>query len=406
MVDEIHKLMTINTLNKAGLSVTWLRARSRWGLTATPGVNLSRCRLYAQMLYGIPTRQSAEQNHMHHFVRYPAQYTQSLYLRSAYSTDIMPAMQVKVDVGAMVMPTITFHHTNIRVDADWMQQYHETMRECRRVVRQSSGMRVNLMLNRILMAISGVRAFERPTLDEYGQVNPDMPEVPPDVFDCAICLQALNRPMKTQCDHYFCRDCIAQWTSQSGNCPLCRTRLTQPSAPCAFADNGEPTGPVVLSPSLVKMQQICADIVTIVSTDTSHSADENERAPNRLLCFSRFPDVRNAIMASISPIVSCTASVQAFQADSSIAVLILSMSSCAVGLNLMQANHVVLCEPSFKRANDEQAYGRAARIGQQRMVHVHRYIAENTVEDRVFQETRDASRSSISMRSVFDVDDE
>ena len=58
--------------------------------------------------------------------------------------------------------------------------------------------------------------------------------------------------MKTQCDHYFCRECIAQWTAQSGNCPLCRTRLTQPSTPCAFADNGDPTGPVSLSPSLVK----------------------------------------------------------------------------------------------------------------------------------------------------------
>lgn len=405
VVDEIHKLLTTSSLNKSGLAVLWLRARSRWGLTATPGKALGQCRLYALMLFGIPTRHSAERSHMHHFLRYPTQYVQTPALRNAYTSIIYPAMTVRVALGEIMLPTTVFNHVSIEPEAEWVEQYKETIEQCRRIVRQCSGPKINLMLNRILMAVSGMRPFARPTVDEYGAQNLEgAPEVPPDIFDCAICLQPLNRPVKTQCDHFFCSGCIGHWTAQNYNCPMCRTTLAQSLTPCTLSNDSLASGPVVLAPTMIKFNRICADIVSTVTEDTSRSAEEHERLPNRLLCFSRFPDMRVAISEALSPIVSCTTSVQEFQSDSTISVLILSIQSCGVGLNLMEANHVVLCEPSFKFSNDEQAYGRAARIGQKRVVRVHRYVTRDTVEQNVFEESRDVSNPNVNMRRVFEVD--
>ena len=120
--------------------------------------------------------------------------------------------------------------------------------------------------------------------------------------------------------------------------------------------------------------------------------------PNRILLFSRFPDVRAAICRRFSGCISYTTKVMEFQDDDSISVLVLSPQSCGVGLNLMQANTVVLAEPSFRHSNEEQAYGRAARIGQKRKVHVHRYVVRGTVEERLLAESK---KTKVTLKDVF-----
>ena len=46
------------------------------------------------------------------------------------------------------------------------------------------------------------------------------------------------------------------------------------------------------------------------------------------------------------------------------------MRSGSVGINLTSANYVFLLEPALNPALEEQAIGRAWRMGQQREVHV------------------------------------
>jgi SNF2 family DNA or RNA helicase len=150
-----------------------------------------------------------------------------------------------------------------------------------------------------------------------------------------------------------------------------------------------------------KLQQIVTDILTIATQNNETNEKEEERIPNRILCFSRFPDVRDAICSSINGIITYTRDVKEFQSNDAISVLILSPQSCGVGLNLMQANHVVLAEPSFRHSNEEQAYGRAARIGQKREVHVHRYIVKDTVEETLLEESH---KAKVTLRVVFDAE--
>ncbi|KAK6839362.1 hypothetical protein PG987_005228 [Apiospora arundinis] len=62
-------------------------------------------------------------------------------------------------------------------------------------------------------------------------------------------------------------------------------------------------------------------------------------------------------------------------------VLLLSIATGAVGLTLTVADQVHIVEPQWNPSVEEQAIGRALRIGQQRNVTVYKYIAKRTVEE-------------------------
>ncbi|KAL4857890.1 E3 ubiquitin-protein ligase [Chlorella vulgaris] len=64
-------------------------------------------------------------------------------------------------------------------------------------------------------------------------------------------------------------------------------------------------------------------------------------------------------------------------------VLLLLMQQGSNGLNLTEAQHVVLVEPSLNPAVEAQAVGRVDRIGQTRATHVHRFVVQHTIEENV-----------------------
>ena len=62
--------------------------------------------------------------------------------------------------------------------------------------------------------------------------------------------------------------------------------------------------------------------------------------------------------------------IEAFQKDPPTTVFLLSMRSGAVGINFTSANYVFVLEPALNPGLEEQAVGRAWRMGQQRPVTV------------------------------------
>jgi SNF2 family DNA or RNA helicase len=63
----------------------------------------------------------------------------------------------------------------------------------------------------------------------------------------------------------------------------------------------------------------------------------------------------------------------------------MSLGAGGVGLNLTEANHVVLVDPWWNPAVEEQAIHRVYRLGQKRSVQVIRLVVRDTVEERVMQ---------------------
>lgn len=69
----------------------------------------------------------------------------------------------------------------------------------------------------------------------------------------------------------------------------------------------------------------------------------------------------------------------------SIQVLLLLIQHGANGLNLLEAQHVILVEPLLNPAAEAQAISRVHRIGQENRTLVHRFIVKDTVEEGIYK---------------------
>lgn len=77
--------------------------------------------------------------------------------------------------------------------------------------------------------------------------------------------------------------------------------------------------------------------------------------------------------------------VASFKTNSQVTALLLPISSGANGLNIVEARHVILVEPILNPAAELQAIGRVHRIGQTRETTVHRFLVQETIEERMHQ---------------------
>jgi non-specific serine/threonine protein kinase len=77
--------------------------------------------------------------------------------------------------------------------------------------------------------------------------------------------------------------------------------------------------------------------------------------------------------------------VDAFQTDPDIPLMLISLKAGGVGLNLTAADYVILFDPWWNPAVENQAADRAYRIGQTRPVFVYKLIAQDSVEERVLE---------------------
>eukprot|EP00252_Welwitschia_mirabilis_P023628 TRINITY_DN6734_c0_g5_i1.p1 TRINITY_DN6734_c0_g5~~TRINITY_DN6734_c0_g5_i1.p1 ORF type:complete len:674 (-),score=133.46 TRINITY_DN6734_c0_g5_i1:629-2626(-) len=75
--------------------------------------------------------------------------------------------------------------------------------------------------------------------------------------------------------------------------------------------------------------------------------------------------------------------VKAFNSDPTIDVLLLTTHVGGLGLNLTSADTVIFVEHDWNPMRDHQAMDRAHRLGQRRVVNVHRLIMRGTLEEKV-----------------------
>ena len=81
--------------------------------------------------------------------------------------------------------------------------------------------------------------------------------------------------------------------------------------------------------------------------------------------------------------------IKKFKLDKSVRVVLLSSEKAASGLNLTEATHIVLLDTlntdkESSKIIEEQAIGRSVRIGQQKNVHVQRFIMRDTIEHEYY----------------------
>lgn len=75
--------------------------------------------------------------------------------------------------------------------------------------------------------------------------------------------------------------------------------------------------------------------------------------------------------------------VDTFQKSPEPLVLLMSLKAGGVGLNLTAADHVIIADPWWNPAAEDQAADRAHRIGQTKPVFIHKIIADDTIEEKI-----------------------
>lgn len=136
--------------------------------------------------------------------------------------------------------------------------------------------------------------------------------------------------------------------------------------------------------SSAKLEALLADIETLI--------DEGKKA----LVFSQFSSMLHLIAKELTerkiPFVLLEGStrdresvVKAFQEDPNIPIFLISLKAGGVGLNLTAADYVLLFDPWWNEAAEAQAIGRAHRIGQTKPVIAKRYLAAESIEEKLLR---------------------
>jgi len=84
-------------------------------------------------------------------------------------------------------------------------------------------------------------------------------------------------------------------------------------------------------------------------------------------------------------------------------VFLLSSKAGGCGINLIGANRLILFDPDWNPAADQQALARVWRDGQKKECFVYRFISTGTIEEKIFQ--RQASKQALSSAVVDSVED-
>jgi len=200
--------------------------------------------------------------------------------------------------------------------------------------------------------------------------------------ECSICLDEieLRDLVVTPCAHSFHRGCIADLRL----CPDCREPISVKSLLSAARNvGGGGGGGGGAKSDSSKLNAILFELGQV------WKEDKNEK----ILIFSQFVGFLDLLQGQIGrmnvpsyridgskSLDSRQKSVDAFSQSSSRAVMIISMKAGGVGLNLMAASTVFICDPWWNGAIEDQCVGRAHRIGQKKSVRVLKFLVQDSVE--------------------------
>ena len=177
----------------------------------------------------------------------------------------------------------------------------------------------------------------------------------------------------------------------------------------ALKDKGLRRSRIEVLDALLKLRQCCCDPRLVKAKGASSvklSAKLDalcELLPTliedgrRILIFSQFTsmlalidksleelEIKRVILTGETPVPQRQALIDRFQ-NGEVPVFLISLKAGGTGLNLTAADTVILYDPWWNPAVEDQAIDRVHRIGQDKPVFVYRIVAQGTVEERMVE---------------------
>ena len=227
--------------------------------------------------------------------------------------------------------------------------------------------------------------------------------------DCPICMDPVARETGavTACGHAFCDECIKECVHRGADkCPNCRAPLAvaqifplaplmpapaaaverppPPSAPVEDEASSSASSASALPPPSTKTRMVLEAVREMLAGDSS----------SKCILFSSFTRYLDIVQSHLSDAGYACAridgSMDVREREKQIStfhgpdapVLLMSLK-CGVGLNLTCADTVLLLEPWWNPAAEDQAVARVHRIGQSKPVRVLRLTTATSLEERI-----------------------
>jgi SNF2 family DNA or RNA helicase len=211
---------------------------------------------------------------------------------------------------------------------------------------------------------------------------------------CPICLDDLSNSVMTvtECGHFFCGSCISTSVKEHhiNKCPMCRAKINTKNLQ------------VILPKKKKKEREDSDKNINKWGTKMARLIKYlNEvlcNPKNRVIVFSQFDNmlklVGNVLLENNISHLFLKGSanvvqgrIRKFKLDPTIRIILLSSEKAASGLNLTEANNIVLLDSHNAKKNickiiEEQAIGRSVRLGQKESVIVKRFVMKDTIEEK------------------------
>jgi E3 ubiquitin-protein ligase SHPRH len=244
---------------------------------------------------------------------------------------------------------------------------------------------------------------------------------------CVICRGTFEQGILTVCGHVYCRDCILHWWNQHRSCPTCKKSLkstdfhdiTYKTQDLVVQEETEPerespTGSMSGSSSRSGQRRAQNSIYSDISTTALHHFKNiNLREASgfgtkvdtmcrhllwlrehdsgyKAIFFSQYREFLDVLGAAMTKNqisfsrMDAKSGTESFMKDPTIECFLLHAKAHSAGLNLVNANHIFLCEPLINTALELQAIARVHRIGQHRRTTVWMYLVAGTVEESIY----------------------
>lgn len=246
------------------------------------------------------------------------------------------------------------------------------------------------------------------------------------VDECAICLEnpRIDDAVLTPCAHVFCRECLVDVlhfnrgkdSKTEGACPTCQSKVTPgkiitvqregDNMATRFLIDSKPRSvPSKKAQETSKIRDILSNSIGNVESAKMKAIfvelnmvwEENPNA--KVLIFSHYLGFLDLLTIQLK-----RNSVLSFRLDGSLklkermdvlndfraspnkAVLLMSMSAGAEGLNIVAASACFIVEPWWNSAKEDQCINRIHRIGQLAdRVKVRKFVVADTVEERIVE---------------------
>ncbi|KAF9966206.1 hypothetical protein BGZ70_002985 [Mortierella alpina] len=245
-----------------------------------------------------------------------------------------------------------------------------------------------------------------------------------DAVECPICMDIGEESViLSKCGHIYCRACITAHLynhveDEDRKCPECR-RITSvqdlisvadfnarfnptpeaaPSDPKGKGKAVDTAGDNSVGPALaIEVPEALDQWISSSKIDRMINVVKDVMARGeKVIVFSQFVSLLHLVekplqQENIKYLMyhgsmradSRNRAVMQMTTDPTIPLMLISLKCGSLGLNLTVANHVVMMDPWWNPAVENQAIDRVHRIGQTRDVFVHRLCIPDTVEDRI-----------------------